>query len=940
VNGSNDDHLYHLLPAVHRVRDAAEGEPLRALMRLLQTEVDRLRDDIEGLYDDWFIETCAEWVVPYLGDLLGVRNLHPVESAKIFSQRAFVANTLRYRRRKGTAPVLEQLARDVTGRPARAVEFFELLATTQHVNHVRLHRPVTPDLRQANALELTGGPFETVAHTAEARRIAVERGRYNIPNVGLFLWRLQSYYLTKAAPRPVADPPDGRYTFSPLGNDLPLFNRPQTETEITHLAEEVNVPDRLRRRALYDDLHAYRQALLADPSTDAPRYFGAQPVLQVFFDDLENALPPEELLICDLSGWEEPGWTPPHDDSAFAAKVSVDPVLGRLAVLDGVPLPGVVLVSYAYGFAADIGGGPYSRQETLAAPSSEAAWTATVAQNDPEADFTTLAAALADWQADGAVEGVLTITDSASYVEALTLTFAAGRSLVVQAADGRRPHLRLLDGDGNGMADLIVEGGAGDGAGLTLNGLLIEGGLRIEAAGLERLTLAHCTLVPGRGLTPEGEPRRPDLPSLIVAEPNDALDVTVTASILGPLHLPEDATGLSVTDSIVQSTLTSGGEARRSPAVVSGSLNPFPTITSATPTLEVQIGHEGPFTITLSGVPTTRGEARDMLQAALQAADPDSAFVEARVQTASNRLVILPGMPEPVVFTPSGADPTADELRLTADARAVEAFLSGVLDPFPALTSDAPALRVAMNDLGPFAIVLDPPPVSVPEARDRLHAALRAADPDPAFADAIVTRIAEELIILPGTENTSVVIGTTPEDRTTLFELELDEDRPALAADDAGAEPGPPTRIVRSTVFGEVYVRALELASESLFTDPVTAVRRQVGCARFSSFAEGSRTPRRFRCRPDLALTGLTSETERHRVRVRLTPTFTATRYGHPAFAQLRRSTAEEIRTGAEDGAEMGAFNQLKEAQREANLRAALDEYLRFGLESGLFYIT
>ncbi|RMF62207.1 MAG: hypothetical protein D6746_04430, partial [Bacteroidetes bacterium] len=63
-------------------------------------------------------------------------------------------------------------------------------------------------------------------------------------------------------------------------------------------------------------------------------------------------------------------------------------------------------------------------------------------------------------------------------------------------------------------------------------------------------------------------------------------------------------------------------------------------------------------------------------------------------------------------------------------------------------------------------------------------------------------------------------------------------------------------------------------------------------------------------------------------------------RYGHPAFAQLRRSTAEEIRTGAEDGAEMGAFNQLKEALREANLRAALDEYLRFGLESGLFYIT
>ena len=940
MNGLNEDRLYDLLPAVHRVRDAAEGEPLRALMRLLQSEADRLRDDIEGLYDDWFIETCAEWAAPYLGDLLGVRNLHPIESAMIFSPRAFVANTLRYRRRKGTAPVLEQLARDVTGRPARAVEFFERLATTQHVNHVRLHRPVTPDLRQTNALELTGGPFETAAHTAEARRIAVERGRYNIPNVGLFLWRLQSYYLTQAEPRPVSDPPDGRYTFSPLGNDSPLFNRPQTETEITHLAEEINVPGRLRRRALYDDLEDYRRALLAGSSADAPAYFGPQPVLQVFFDDLASALPPEDLLICDLSGWDDPAWTPPHDASGFAAKVSVDPALGRLAVVDGVPLPDLVRVSYAYGFAADVGGGPYSRQETLTAPSSEATWTATVAKNDPEAEFTTLADALADWQADGAAEGVLTITDSASYTESLTLPFTAGQSLTVQAADGRRPHLRLLDADGNGMADLIVAGGAAEGAALTLNGLLVEGGLRIEADSLERLTLTHCTLVPGRGLTPEGAPRRPDLPSLLVAAPNDLLDVTITASLLGPIHLPEDAAGLSVTDSIVQSTLTSGGEARRSPALVSGNLNLFPTLTSATPTLEATIGHEGPFTISLSGVPTTRGEARDLLQAALQSADPDPAFVEARVQTASNRLVVLPGMPEPVVFANAGDDPTADELRLTEDARAVEAFLSGALDPFPALTSAAPALRIAMNDLGPFPIVLDPPPVSVPEARDRLHAALRAADPDPAFADAIVTRIAEELIILPGTENTSVVVGATPEDRTTLFELELDEDRPALAADDAGAAPGPPTRFVRSTVFGEVYVRALELASESLFTDPLTAVRKQIGCARFSAFAEGSRTPRRFRCRPDLALMGLTSEEDRRRERIRLTPTFTSTRYGHPAFAQLRRSTAKEIRTGAEDGAEMGVFNQLKEPQREANLRAALDEYLRFGLASGLFFIT
>ncbi|GIV60248.1 MAG: hypothetical protein KatS3mg043_1337 [Rhodothermaceae bacterium] len=943
MNGPNEDRLYQLLPAVYRVRDAehaadtGHGEPLRALLRLIQEEADRLRDDIDGLYEDWFIETCAEWVVPYLGDLLGVRHLHPIESAGLFSLRAFVANTLRYRRRKGTAPVLEQLARDVTGWPARAVEFFERLATTQHLNHVRLHRPVSPDLRSSATLALVDGPFETITHTAEARRLAVERGRYNIPNVGLFLWRLQSYYLTAAAPRPVADPPDGRYTFSPLGNDLPLFNRPQTETEITHLAEPVNVPDRLRRRTLYDDLDAYRQALLTGGTT-APAYFGPQPVLQVFFDDLEAALPPEQILICDLSGWDVPGWIPPADTTGFGAKVSVDPERGRLAVLQGVPLPARLRVSYAYGFAADLGGGPYGREATLASPAGTDAWTATVAQHDPAAGFTTLAGALAAWAASDATEGVLTILDSATYAETLTISFTPGRSLVVQAADGRRPHLRLRDGSGRDLADLTVGGGTDEGTALTLNGLLIEGGLHVEAGSLERLTLLHCTLVPGRGLLPSGEPRRPDRPALTVAPGNERLDVTITASILGPIRMPEATARLTVTDSIVQSPLA-GGAATRTPALVSGNLSPFPALTSATPTVQVQLGTIT-HTLTLAGVPSTLAEARDRLQAALQAADPDPAFAGARVVTALNRLILVPGRPLPVVVTTAGDDPTADELRLTGDARMVEALRSAGLATFPALSAPLPALRVAMNDRGPFVLTLDPPPTSVAEARDRLHTALRNADADPAFADALVANLDDALLVLPGTEATTVLLGTTPDDRTTLFELALDENRPALAADDAGTTPGPESRFIRSTVFGTVYVRALGLASESIFTHPATVVRRQTGCARFCSFAEGSRTPRRFRCQPDLALEGLVAETERRRTRVRLTPTFTATQYGQPGYAQLRRRTAAEIRTGAEDGAEMGAFNQLKEALREANLRTALDEYLRFGLESGIFFIT
>ena len=98
---SEDRPVYDLLPAVHRNRDAELGHPLRALLEPVEEELRRLREDIDGLYDNWFVETCAEWVLPYLGDLLGVE---PVAASPdgAAPRRAFIANTLRHRRRKGT----------------------------------------------------------------------------------------------------------------------------------------------------------------------------------------------------------------------------------------------------------------------------------------------------------------------------------------------------------------------------------------------------------------------------------------------------------------------------------------------------------------------------------------------------------------------------------------------------------------------------------------------------------------------------------------------------------------------------------------------------------------------------------------------------------------------------------------------------------------------
>ena len=167
--------LYELLPAVYRQRDAEQGGVLRALLATIEGELRLVERDIAGLYDNWFVETCEEWVVPYIGDLLNVRGLLPVREGGALGQRAAVANTLAYRRRKGTAAVLEQLARDVTGWPAAAVEFFERLATTQHTNHVRPGAGGTLAVRALDPLDRLGCPFGPAAHTGDVRHIDTDR---------------------------------------------------------------------------------------------------------------------------------------------------------------------------------------------------------------------------------------------------------------------------------------------------------------------------------------------------------------------------------------------------------------------------------------------------------------------------------------------------------------------------------------------------------------------------------------------------------------------------------------------------------------------------------------------------------------------------------------------------------------------------------------------
>jgi hypothetical protein len=170
----------------------------------------------------------------------------------------------------------------------------------------------------------------------------------------------------------------------------------------------------------------------------------------------------------------------------------------------------------------------------------------------------------------------------------------------------------------------------------------------------------------------------------------------------------------------------------------------------------------------------------------------------------------------------------------------------------------------------------------------------------------------------------------------------------------AADAPGPALYSERTTIRGRILVRQIDLATETVFDGHVESQRTQIGCIRFSYVTPLSRAPRRYRCQPDLAertaiadeearvgpLTPVQRQAVRDLVRLRVKPEYTAEAYGLPAYLQLSLRGPEEISKGAEDGSEMGVYCHLKQPQREANLRVRLREYLPFGLEYGVIYVT
>jgi hypothetical protein len=199
-----------LPPALRAAPDDEPGAPrlLDALLAAVDAQRHLLERDIDTVWEDMFIESCADWAVPRIGALLGL----PEDAS-----RSEVAYAIALRRRKGTPAALEDFAEVLTGWTVRAVEGWQIAVWAQRLGHPRPLRPASASLRDASQLRI-GTPFE------RAWRSVAVAGPWSPGAVTAVVWPWQArtYLQVEAGPRP--EP--GRFALHPLGADAPAYVLP------------------------------------------------------------------------------------------------------------------------------------------------------------------------------------------------------------------------------------------------------------------------------------------------------------------------------------------------------------------------------------------------------------------------------------------------------------------------------------------------------------------------------------------------------------------------------------------------------------------------------------------------------------------------------------------------------------------------------------------
>jgi hypothetical protein len=551
------ERLWQSLPAVYRTSDTdsfVTPGPLRELLNRVGAQVAVVRRSIDQLWADQSIETCDDWVIPYVGALLGTNLVTHLDAR---GQRLDVAKTIYYRRRKGTLQVLEELTLDVTGWTARICEAFRRLARTRHALDPAIgpapFPPTRPaevagllqaegltglltgglaggfaDLRSSHGATLAGTAFDESFHTADVRAGRGALGHYGIPKLLVFLWRLRSFPVVAGTPVAVAGHA-GQYAFDPTGRQVPLFLPPAPD--LGDLPASQPMP---REWQVPGPLTSSLDAAISGSGTSPGRPY-------------PDADIPASYALGE--GWQ---------------LTTVWPETGRFSATPASPA-GPLTVSYHYGFPSTIGAGPYDRSLITDPPAI--AGTERIVTGGTGLDN-----ALTRTGTTGTVTlGESAAPDSATYPSLANVGSSAApiASLLVRAGPSMRPVLRP-----RARAALWVFTGGGE-AQLVLDGLTVANCDIVLRGSFDTVRITACTIDPGTagpGSPPlamaiDGTPLAPCRifveadPGAPASERGAIRQLLVDHSILGPVRtrFGGSVETLTITDSIVQGLPATAG---------------------------------------------------------------------------------------------------------------------------------------------------------------------------------------------------------------------------------------------------------------------------------------------------------------------------------------------------------------------------------------------
>ena len=616
--------LYDRLPEIYRIKDEEQHPPgqLKSYLALVEKVFEAIHENIESLYHDLFIETCDDWVIPYIGDLLGTSHL----SGDPWTLRADVADTIALRRRKGTLGAIELLTFNLTQWGVHCVELRERLVWNQHLNHQRpdeggkppyglpsitIHSAIrggTVTLRDPAMLSLLNTPFDPFAHIADVKKPVHGSIRYNLPNLAIFLWRLEAYQIKVSKPvfREVisigpTEFPDAAasvacFDIHPLGEPVRLFNKQRFDPDkkppvVTQIDK---TPGPIPTARLTEDSQAGNPEAYVSCET-----YSSPGSLDFSDDGLQLHLPDSagddwSFRGANLCAWEE-GLSPPLKDH----EIAIDPVTGRIAFGirtegEGNALRDHLLLTYTYGAVGPVGAHPVSHS-----PLPDELEEEKIVVNyhiDPGFD---LPHALNDIQ-DSVSPIIIEIHDSMIHELDLS-SIRLNSPLIIRAADYQRPIIKLAqplsfrptnvigdeeEEEEQGLFDEIMSNLT-----VRLEGLYITRSEDwtgddplIAGAALHSLEIINCTLDPGgfRNFDGSREIIHPsmNLDDSYGLEPreedafNQIPEIIILRSITGPLFIDRGYI-LRLTSSIIDAGSGVNDDPTTATLAVSGSTGDY-----------------------------------------------------------------------------------------------------------------------------------------------------------------------------------------------------------------------------------------------------------------------------------------------------------------------------------------------------------------------------